>query len=172
MASLVDKLPANAIVVDEGLTTTRSLLALLPVRDRYGYFGNLSGGIGWGIAAAIGIQLARPERRVVAIIGDGSAMYSIQALWTAAHQNLPVIFVLANNGGYQIIKERLRLFHGSEKYIGMDFAHPSIDGVGLARSFGVRAVRVSQRDAFESEFVQAQADTGPVLIEVMLAAPA
>ena len=61
------------------------------MRDRYAYFGNVSGGIGWGIAAAVGVRLAQPERKVVALLGDGSAMYSIQALWTAAHQKLPMV---------------------------------------------------------------------------------
>jgi len=85
MLTIAELLPQNAIVVDEALTTAASLAACLPVRDRYAYFGNVSGGIGWGIAAAVGVQLAQPTRKVVALLGDGSAMYSIQALWTAAH---------------------------------------------------------------------------------------
>ena len=168
MLSLVEQLPANAIVVDEGITSTQTLLSLLPMRDKYAYFGNMSGGIGWGIAAAVGIQAARPERRVIAIIGDGSAMYSIQALWTAANQKLPVIFVLANNGGYQIIKQRLKAFHGSEHFIGMDFVEPTIDSVGLATSFGVHAVKVSTTEAFAVEFAAALGGNAPVLIEAMV----
>ena len=68
----------------------------------------MSGGIGWGIAAAVGVQIAEPRRRVVAVIGDGSAMYSIQALWSAANQKLPMTFLICNNGGYQILKNRLK----------------------------------------------------------------
>ena len=124
MMRLCEQLPADAIVVDEGLTSAASLNALFPFRDRYGYFGNVSGGIGWGIAAAVGVQLAQPARRVVAILGDGSAMYSIQALWSAANQKLPVIFVICNNGGYRILKQRLKAFHGDERFIGMDFRDP------------------------------------------------
>src|SRR5207237_7745640 len=128
---------ADAIVVDEGVTTAGSLNAYLPFRDPKSYFGNVSGGIGWGIAAAVGVQLAEPKRRVVAIIGDGSAMYSIQALWSAANQKLPVVFVICNNGGYRIIKQRLKKFHGNETYIGMDFKDPAIDACALAKGFGL-----------------------------------
>ena len=86
-----------------------------------------------------GIQVAQPERRVVAVLGDGSAMYSIQALWTAANLMLPLVFVIANNGGYRILKQRLKLFHDNDRFIGMDFKDPPIDIAGLARSFGVSA---------------------------------
>ncbi|MSO69037.1 MAG: thiamine pyrophosphate-binding protein [Alphaproteobacteria bacterium] len=168
MMRLVDLLPEDAIVVDEGITTTLNLPAHLPYRDRYSYFGNSSGGIGWGIAAAVGAQIAQPKRRVVAVIGDGSAMYSIQALWTAANQKLPIIFVLANNGGYKILKQRLKLFHGNDRPIGMDFREPSIDATALARGFGVTAHRVETGEAFETRFKEALAGTAPVLLEVMV----
>jgi len=168
MMRLCEHLPAEAIVVDEGLTTAASLNAYFPYRDRYSYFGNVSGGIGWGIAAAVGVQLAQPSRRVVAIIGDGSAMYSIQALWSAAKQKLPVIFVLCNNGGYRILKQRLKLFHGNERFIGMDLDDPAIDLAGLARSLGVRAHRIEDGAAFDAVFEDALAGSGPVLLEVVV----
>jgi benzoylformate decarboxylase len=168
MMALCEHLPAAAIVVDEGLTTARSLNALFPFRDRYSYFGNISGGIGWGIAAAVGVQLAQPGRPVVAIIGDGSAMYSIQALWSAANQKLPVIFVLCNNGGYRIIKQRLKAFHGNETFIGMDFKDPAIDLAGLARAFGMQAYRVEDGAGFEARFEAALAGSEPVLLDVVV----
>jgi benzoylformate decarboxylase len=168
MMRLCDHLPADAIVVDEGLTSAASLNGLFPFRDRYGYFGNISGGIGWGIAAAVGVQLAQPERPVVAILGDGSAMYSIQALWSAANQKLPVIFVICNNGGYRIIKQRLKAFHGDERFIGMDFRDPDIDIAGLARSFGVRSHRVEDGAAFDTLFSEALAGSEPVLLDVVV----
>ncbi len=168
MMALCEHLPAAAIVVDEGLTTARSLNALFPFRDRYSYFGNISGGIGWGIAAAVGVQLAQPGRPVVAIIGDGSAMYSIQALWSAANQKLPVIFVLCNNGGYRIIKQRLKAFHGNETFIGMDFKDPAIDLAGLARAFGMQAYRVEDGAGFEARFEEALAGSEPVLLDVVV----
>jgi benzoylformate decarboxylase len=168
MMRLCEKLPADAIVVDEGLTSAASLSAFLPIRDRYAYFGNISGGIGWGIAAAVGVQLAQPSRRVVAVLGDGSAMYGIQALWSAAHQKLPVIFVVCNNGGYRILKQRLKAFHGDERFIGMDFCDPAIDVAGLARSFGVRSHRVEDGAAFDRLLAEALAASEPVLLDVVV----
>ena len=118
---VVEAMPDNAILVDEGLTSSRQMLALRPHRDRYGYHALASGGIGWGLPASVGVSLANPDRPVVCFSGDGSAMYSIQALWTAAHHKLPLTFVIANNGGYRIIKQRLLAFHGDDHYVGMDF---------------------------------------------------
>ncbi len=170
MMRLCDSLPQDAIVVDEGLTTTMTLLSFFPYRDRYSFFGNVTGGIGWGIAAAVGIQKAQPKRRVVAVIGDGSAMYSVQALWSAAHYKLPVTYIIANNGGYRIIKQRLKSFHGNERFIGMDFRDPPIDMTALARSLGVRAERVSTGDQFDAALKTALAGSGPTVIEVMVEA--
>ncbi len=168
MLTITDMLPRDAIVVDEGLTTAASLPAFLPIRDRYAYFGNVSGGIGWGIAAAVGVQLAQPERKVVALLGDGSAMYSIQALWTAAHNKLPMTFVLFNNGGYRIIKQRLKLFHSTDRFIGMDFVDPPIDFAALATALGVPGHRVDNPAAFKAVYAEALASRTPMLIEVMV----
>jgi len=168
MLRLAERLPPEAIVVDEGITASRSLLGFMPFRDRHDYFGNVSGGIGWAIAAAVGIQLARPERRVVAVIGDGSAMYSIQALWTAAHMKLPMTFVIANNGGYRILKERLLAFHGNDQFTGMNFRNPSIDVAGLARAYGMAAERIAEPEQFDAAFAAAVSGSGPTLLEVMV----
>lgn len=168
MMCLAERLPEDVIVVDEGLTTSASLLSFFPFRDRYSYFGNVSGGIGWGIAAAVGVQKAQPERRVVAVIGDGSAMYSPQALWSAAHYKLPVIYIIANNGGYRIIKQRLKSFHGNENPIGMDFCNPSINLSVLAESMGLPGRRAATGTEFVQALDAALAVPGPSLIEVMV----
>jgi benzoylformate decarboxylase len=168
MLTIAELLPKNVIVVDEALTTAASLAAFLPMRDRYAYFGNVSGGIGWGIAAAVGVQLAQPTRKVVALLGDGSAMYSIQALWTTAHQKLPITFVVFNNGGYRIIKQRLKAFHGTDRFIGMDFVDPPIDFAALARALGVQGHRVETPAAFTAAYTEALAAREPVLLEIMV----
>ncbi|HYC65929.1 MAG TPA: thiamine pyrophosphate-binding protein [Reyranellaceae bacterium] len=169
MMRLAEKIPQDAVVVDEGLTSATTLPMYFPARDRNSFFGNVSGGIGWGIAAAVGIQIALPERRVVAVIGDGSAMYSITALWSAANQKLPVIFVIANNEGYQILKNRLKLFHGNDKPIGMDFKDPKMDITSIARGFGVTAERVDTVAGFDAALDRAMAKKdGPTLLEVMI----
>lgn len=168
MMALSSQLTENCIVVDEGLTAAKSLLDFMPLRDRYSYFGMVSGGIGWGIAAAIGIQLAQPNRRVVAIIGDGSAMYSPQALWTAAHLKLPITFVILNNRGYRILKERLIAFHGDERFIGMDFKDPPIDLSALSTALGTPGQQINEPDEFIASFSESLKSSEPSLLEVMV----
>ena len=168
MMRIAECIPADAIIVDEGLTTSKNLLHFLPHRDRYSYFGMVSGGIGWGIAAAVGVQLAQPNRRVVAISGDGSAMYSPQALWTAAHLKLPILFLIFNNQGYRILKERLLAFHGNDQYIGMNLREPSIDFTGLATSLGMPAKKITETAQFETAFKPAVISDAPCLFEIML----
>jgi benzoylformate decarboxylase len=164
---VVEALPADAILVDEGLTSSRYIPFLRANTDRYGYHGLASGGIGWGLPASVGVSLANPDRRVVCYSGDGSAMYSIQSLWTAAHHKLPLTFVVVNNGGYRIIKQRLRAFHNDERFIGMDFADPAVDFAAIARGLGLEAIRIESpekldvlRPAFDRP--------NPKLIEVMV----
>ncbi|MFO1350495.1 MAG: thiamine pyrophosphate-binding protein [Gammaproteobacteria bacterium] len=166
MLRIAETLPADAVVVEEGLISTQSLLHFLPLRDARGYYGLASGGIGFAIAGAIGIQLAQPERPVLAIIGDGSALYGIQALWTAAHLKLPITFLIANNRSYRILKERLVAFQGNDRFIGMDLRDPEIDFVALARSFGLPARRIVEPDAIAPALAQALASGAPSLLDV------
>ena len=168
MMQVVDALPEDAVVVNEGLTAASALLDMLPFRDKDGFHAFASGGIGWAIAAAIGIQLARPERPVVAVIGDGSAMYTIQALWTAAHLDLPITYVIPNNQGYRILKQRLQAFHGNDHYIGMDITDPPIDFAGLARSLGLEAKRIDDPGDVAGALKHAIASRRPSLLEVMV----
>jgi benzoylformate decarboxylase len=169
MSRIAAAIPNDGILVEEGLTSATTLPSFYPYRDRKSFFGNVSGGIGWGIAAAVGVQIAEPRRRVFAVIGDGSAMYSITALWSAANQKLPVIFLIMNNGGYQILKNRLKLFHGNDKPIGMDFQDPPMDVTKIAEGFGVSAERVDTADGFDAAMKRALARIdGPTLLEVMV----
>jgi benzoylformate decarboxylase len=165
---IVEAMPGNAILVDEGLTSSRQITALRPHRDRYGYHALASGGIGWGLPASVGVSLANPDRPVVCFSGDGSAMYSIQALWTAAHHQLPLTIVIANNGGYRIIKQRLLAFHGDDHYVGMDFIDPKVDFVALAKSLGLEATRIADPKDLKPALASAFSRPGAKLIEVMV----
>ena len=169
MMHIAETLPKNAVVVDEGLTASNSLLGFLPFQDARCYYGLASGGIGFAVAGAIGIHLAQPERPLLALIGDGSSLYNIQALWTAANMKLPITYVIANNQSYRILKERLLAFQGSNNFIGMDLRDPEIDFVGLAQSLGLQACRVTEPDAIAPTLRRAFEDgTGPRLIEVLI----
>jgi benzoylformate decarboxylase len=169
MHCLVEAMPKDSILVNEGITSARLANALFPFRDRYAMHGNAAGGIGWALPAAIGVQLAQPNRPVTCLSGDGSAMYSVQALWTAANQKLPITYVICNNGGYRIIKQRLKAFHGNDHYIGMDFMDPELDWVGLAKSLGMNAVRVTNpgevADVLKAAY---RRPSGPMLIDIVV----
>ncbi len=100
-------LPKDAVVIEEAISSAPGIRQLIDSDDPQSYFGLRGGGIGWGLPAAIGVKLALPDRPVVALIGDGSAMYTCQALWTAAHDKIAVVFVILNNSSYRILKQRL-----------------------------------------------------------------
>ncbi len=165
---LVDACPKDVIIVNEGLTTSRRISDLFAYRDRYNFHGLASGGIGWSLPASVGISMAQPGRPVVTYVGDGSAMYSIQALWTAAHHKLPITTVLCNNGGYRIIKQRLKAYHKNDHFVGMDFANPGIDFLAIAKGFGMKAIRITDPDAIAPAIKESIASGGPTLLDVVV----
>jgi benzoylformate decarboxylase len=168
MLQISKALPANAVLVDEGLTASRHLPDLVPYRDARSYFGLASGGIGFAMAGVIGMQLAQPDRPHVAVIGDGSSMYSIQALWTAAHLNLPISWVIANNQSYRILKQRVAAYHGTDTFVAMDFDDPPIDFSSLAESMGVQARRVEKPGELDDALQWSLATAGPTLLDVRI----
>jgi benzoylformate decarboxylase len=165
---IANALPKHCVLVNEGLTSSRHLSDLVPYRDRYGYHALASGGIGWAVPAAVGIALAQAPRPVCCFVGDGSAMYSIQALWTAAHMKLPITYVIANNGGYRILKQRLLSFHGNDNPIGMDLSDPQVDFAGLAKAMGVPSERITQAEVVPDALRRALAARGPTLLDVQV----
>ncbi len=166
--TLVDALPPDAILFDEALTTVRHIGALREHTHRFGYHALASGGIGWALPASVGACFANPGTPVVCFTGDGSAMYSIQALWTAAHHKLPLTVVIANNGGYRIIKQRLLAFHGSRDFVGMDFKDPPVDFTALAGALGMVGERVTDPAALEGTLKRALSSGAPRLVEVVI----
>jgi len=169
MLRIAESLPKDAVVVEEALTSSLSLPDFLALRDPQSYYGLASGGLGFALPGAIGVSLALPGRPVVAVVGDGSAMYGIQALWTAAHEKLPITYVITNNRSYRILKERLISMRKSDRFIGMDIREPSIDYCALAQSMGVPAKRVVEPQDFAPALREAAASGGPRLLEVMVA---
>jgi benzoylformate decarboxylase len=170
MLRFAEALPANAVVVEEALTSSLSLPAVLEQRDAKSFYGLASGGLGFGLPGAVGVSLALPGRPVAAMIGDGSALYGIQALWTAAHLKLPITYVIANNRGYRILKERLVSMRKTNRFVGMDIREPAIDYTALAASMGVPGRRIADPAEIAPALREALASGGPRLIEVMVAA--
>jgi benzoylformate decarboxylase len=169
MMRVAEAVPRDVVVVEEGLSSTFQLLNYLPLRDHQGFYGLASGGIGFAMAGAVGISIALPNRPVVAIVGDGSAMYSIQALWTAAHLKLPITYVIPNNRSYRILKERLVSFRKTDKFVGMDMDDPAIDFVALAQSMGVPAQRITDPADVGPALRESIKSGGPRLLDVTVA---
>jgi benzoylformate decarboxylase len=163
-------LPANAVVIDESVSSGAGLRRFLKSDDARSFFGLRGGGIGWGLPAAIGAKLALPERPVVALIGDGSALYTIQGLWTAAREKLNVVFVIVNNSSYRILKQRTNAMKGlaaqMDTYVGMDLDNPRIDFVSVARGFGLTAHRTDKLAEAQEMIVAGLHADGPTLIDV------
>jgi benzoylformate decarboxylase len=170
MHAVAASLPADAVVVDESISSGEGLLELLRCEDAQSFFGLRGGGIGWGLPAALGVKLALPHRPVVALVGDGSAMYTNQALWTAAHEGLAVVAVIINNRSYRILKQRTHALKGFAAedgvYVGMDLDRPLIDFVALARSLGVPGERVETAAEIGPAVARALGTGGPYLLDV------
>jgi benzoylformate decarboxylase len=167
-----EMLPKDIVVVDETLSSGPGLRQLVAGDDGKSFFGMRGGGIGWGLPAAVGIKLALPDRPVLALIGDGSAMFNCQALWTAAHERLAVVFIILNNGAYRILKQRVNALRGhaaqTGRYIAMDLDDPRIDFTALARSMGVQAKRAATLEEVREALAAALGAEGPTLIDVAL----
>jgi benzoylformate decarboxylase len=173
MGALGRVLPRDVAVVEEAVTTTNTILERLgALADPAGYFGHRGWALGWGLGCALGVKLAWPDRPVLAILGDGGALYGIQGLWSAAHHRIPVTFVLCNNAQYRILKncgEVLPLPHmAAHQYLGMDLVQPEIDFVGLARSLGVEARRVTEPDELSEHVQTSLKGDRPVLLDVAI----
>ncbi len=171
MSALGRVLPENGAVVEEAVTTHQHLLKKMgAMKDPTGHFAHRGWALGWGLGCALGVKLAWPDRPVVGLLGDGSALYGIQGLWTAAHYGIPVTFVVANNAQYKILKVCGNVMElpqmAANKYMGMDLVEPEVDFVGLARSFGVEAHRVTGPDELSDRVRDSLADAKPIVFDV------
>ncbi len=162
-AVLSEMLPNNAIVVEEAPSHRQAMHDHLPIRSRHtGFLTVASGTLGYGLPAAVGAALARPDRRIVAVIGDGSSMYGIQALWTAAREHLPVTFVIVDNSQYAALKT---LADADGVMVpGVDLG--GIDFVALATGMGCSGVLVESLTGLREALKQSLVDNGPTLLHV------
>jgi benzoylformate decarboxylase len=168
---LAAHMPDDAVLVDESLTGYAAVGRYFMFRPG-NWFRLRGGGIGAGMPMPIGIQLARPDQRVVAIVGDGSAMYTITSLWTAAHHHLPIVWVILNNASYRVLKENVLRdgvdVRAAEQLIGSDLADPNLDFVSLARGMGVAARRVDRPEEVGPAFAEALQRNEPYLLELAI----
>ncbi len=174
MAEVERVLPADAIVVDEAITAGPDLARTVHFERARDYVGARGGGIGQALPGALGIKLAHPDRPVVALSGDGSAMYSIQALWTAAHHELAVAFVILNNREYRILKHNMDTYRqrfGAKPdrgYPNMDLSSPDLGFVEIARGLGVDGMRVTTPGELGPALERALGAGRPFLLDVAI----
>jgi len=163
-------LPKDAVVIEETLSSAGGIRSLITSDDPQSYFGLRGGGIGWGLPAAIGAKLALPDRPVVALVGDGSALYTVQGLWTAARYRIPVIWVILNNTSYRILKQRLVNMRGlaeqADVFVGMELTDPAVDFIGLATSLGIAAQRAKTVQETTDLIAQGLKSGSSLLIDV------
>jgi benzoylformate decarboxylase len=144
MTEIAGALPANTIIADDAITTGESLHGAMEFNEPGSIFGGRGGALGWGMGGAMGVKLANPDRPVVAVVGDGSSMMTVQALWTAAAANIPVVYVICNNKAYRILKLNMNTYKREvlqekdpkSEYIAMDFPVP-LNIAGIAEALGV-----------------------------------
>lgn len=170
-AALAERLPADAVVVEETPSSRPLLERQVPAREPLGFLSAAMGGLGFALPAAAGVRLALPGRPVVAVVGDGSSLYGIQALWSAAHYGAGVLFVVLSNGGYAIM-DRLATRHGG-KPPWPAFAEVSV--AGMANSLGCRAIGVADLPGLHrhlDDIVPTLGDrTEPILLDVTVGRP-
>jgi benzoylformate decarboxylase len=167
MAALAVAWPEDGIAVLESPSSTLALRNRLRLSRPGSYYFGASGGLGFGISAAVGVQLARPDRPVICVLGEGSAQYGITALWTAAAYSAPVTFLVLRNEEYMILKwfAALEQVAGAP---GLDL--PALDTAAVARAYGVEAREVSGRDELTDALQEGiAADDGPRLVQVRVA---
>ncbi|MEU1274878.1 thiamine pyrophosphate-binding protein [Streptomyces sp. NPDC005799] len=159
-------LPPDAVVVEEAITVGLLVRRLVRLERPGSYTHTVGGGLGWGIGAAVGRALAEPGRPVVAVLGDGSSLFGLQGLWSAARQNAPVLFVVMSNGAYRTVQETYEAMGHQGPCPGTDLGH--LDFTQAARFFGVDAVRADSADHLRELVAGAGGLTGPLLVDVPL----
>ncbi|AVQ71167.1 thiamine pyrophosphate-binding protein [Microcystis sp. MC19] len=176
MEELAAKLPEDAVIFDEAITNSPAITRYFPPTKPRHYFVTRGGSLGVGIPGAIGAKLAHPDKTVIGFAGDGGAMYTIQALWTAARHNIDVKFVICNNRSYRILQENIDAYWQERNIperdypLSFDLSKPDIHFASIAQSLGVPGVRVEKPADIASAIEQMLNHPGPFLIDVVLEA--
>jgi thiamine pyrophosphate-dependent acetolactate synthase large subunit-like protein len=174
MEELSTLLPKDAIIFDEALTTSTDLVHYLPPTTPGHYFLSRGGSLGVGLPGALGIKLAYPDKTVIGFSGDGGSMYTIQALWTAAHYKIGAKFIICNNRSYELLKLNIQQYWREQQVpehefpASFDLNDPDIRFDVLAQALGVKSVRVETPEQIEPAIRQALADDEPFLIDLVI----
>ena len=175
MGELARALPPDAIVAEEAITSKAALMGAMDFDEPGSLYGEQGGALGWGMPGPLGIKLANPDRPVVAVVGDGSSMYTIQALWTASRYNVPVTWVICNNRTYRILKVNMEYYlrdmlkdtQRKSEYPGMDFDLP-LDVAAVAQGFGVHGRKVEDPAQLGPALKEAMGLGKPAVVDVVI----
>ena len=173
MLGLKEAIPSDTVIVDGGITSSMALRDLLDFGDAESYLAvrDNDGSLGDALPMAMGVKLALPDRPVVGVVGDGNAMYSIQGLWTAAHHQIPVVWVICNNATYRILKlNSMRVLgpEAREKLHSVDLGGPALNFAKVAESLGVDGVQVTRGDEVRPAIERALALGKPALVDAVI----
>ncbi|MFC1870779.1 thiamine pyrophosphate-binding protein [Chloroflexota bacterium] len=174
MQELAGSLKPGTVLVDESWTCSATLRRSIYFTDPTSYYRGRGQCIGWGMPASIGIKLALPDRPVVAVIGDGSAIWSFQSLWTAASHNIPITYVICSNTSYRTVKTNKIRKMGEQikgRYLGLDFASPTIDFCQLAQGLGVHGQKVNRPEDLKEALKSVLESEKPALVDIAVEGP-
>ena len=172
MAEIRAGAPNDVVVVDETITANLDLFKTFSFSGPGDYYSGRGGGIGQGLAGAIGVAVAQTKRPILCVSGDGSSMYSIQALWTAAHHDLPIVFIILANREYRVLKHNIDAYRArfdvksNKPYMHMDLGGPTMGFVDMAKGMGVAGTYVSKADDIKAAVAAAFKSGKPHLIEI------
>ena len=175
MTELARALPSDTVISDDSITSRDAIHGAMEFTQPGSIHSERGGAIGWGMGSTLGIKLAHPNRPVVGILGDGSAMMTIQGLWTAANSNIPAVYVICNNRSYRILKLNMNRYKThilgegdpSSKYIAMDFPLP-LDMAAIANAMGVHGRTVEDPDQLGPALKEALELGKPALLDVVI----
>ncbi|WP_035820050.1 thiamine pyrophosphate-dependent enzyme, partial [Cupriavidus sp. SK-4] len=169
LQTLAELRDPDSIVVEEAPSARPVMHRYLPILRSETFYTMCSGGLGYGLPAAVGVALGKPGRKVIGLVGDGSSMYSIQALWSAAQLGLPITFIVLNNRRYAALQEFAPTFGfgGDDPLVGT--ALPDLDFVSIARGHGCEAARVTHPAALREALATALRTRVPTVVEIEVA---
>ncbi|MDP7510465.1 MAG: thiamine pyrophosphate-binding protein [Dehalococcoidia bacterium] len=174
MAEAAGALPPETIIVDDSISSKDALHGAFTFNGPDSIFGERVGAIGWGMGSAMGVKLAHPDRPVVGIVGDGSAMMTVQALWTAANANIPVVYLICNNRSYRILKLNMDVYQSqvlgedlSRSYVGMDFPIP-LNIAGIANAIGLYGRTIEDPSEIGPALRQAMDLGKPAVLDIII----
>ena len=175
MHELAQAVPEGTILADESITSRGAVMNAFDFDEPGSMYSIRGGALGWGMPGALGVKMANPDRPVLAIVGDGASLYTVQALWTASRYNIPVVYAICNNRAYRILKVNMEIYlrnmlkdtDRKSDYVGMDFEN-TLDLAALASAMGVASEKIEDPEAIKSAVEKAFASGKPALLDISI----